>query len=472
MSETPTLLEDLLEKRSIMAAEAEAILDTAKAEARDLSTEDEARASDLHSEMKALTAEIELRESIERSRFAAAKANASVSIKSEPLTYTPEARTSYFKDLATVHGGIAGDTLGARERLERHGKEMSVEMDKRSARRSDDGEREVRSFAGEGSLFEKRANSRTDGAGGYFVPPTWLIDQFAAALRYGRPVVNSLRQVALPTGTDSISIPTITTGTLTGVQSADNAALSNQDIVDSYVTAPVKTIGGYVDASIQLLEQSPNEIIDQVILQDLVADYLYQTDVQALNGSGSSGQITGLLNVSGINSVTYTDASPTAVAHWAPLAKAISKTVQARKLGDGISCFMHPRRYYFLAGGLDSSNRPLIVPNNNAYNPMATTGSEAYAGAVANLVLGTPVYLDGAIATNTGAGTNQDTILFNRGDDTLFMEGELRTDVFREVLSSTAGIRFRAYNYVAMLPRYAQSITTITGTGLVAPSGY
>lgn len=475
MSEaTPTLLETLIEKRSAMADEAQAILDSAAAEARDLTEVEEARASELHEEMSSASKEIELRESIARSRFAAEKASRSVEVKSEPLTYDRSYRHSYFKDLASSRGIFGGIDAEADARLQRHAKEMDVELTKRVASRTAKAESEMRSLgAGELNAFERRAGNTTVGTGGTFVPPIYMIDDWIAFLRFGRPFVNSLRNVPLPAGTDSINIPKLTTGTLTGAQTANNAALSNRDIADTYVTAPVQTLGGYVDISLQLLEQSPNQIIDEILMQDMAADLALQIDNAALNGTGSSGQITGLLNVSGINTVTYTDASPTQAKLWSPLAQGLSQLVQNRKVGDGVTCFMHPRRYYYLASGLDSSNRPLIVPSSmGAYNPQATNGAPVAEGYVANLVLGVPVVLDGSIPTTVGAGTNQDTIIFSRGDDSIFFESEPRFDVFKEVLASTAAVRFRAYEYVALAARYATAITAINGTGLVAPSGF
>ena len=472
----PTLLETLVEKRSALADEAATILDTASTEARDLTVEEEARAAELNDEMRDLTKEIELRESIERSRFAAADASKHVTIKSEPLTYNRSGSHSYFADLAAMKGvqlrGVSQDEATAR--LQRHAAEVDVEMPKRHKAREQRAETEMRGITGtEVSPFEKRAGSRTDGSGGYFVPPIYLIDDYSALLRYGRPFVNaSTRSVPLPVGTDSINIPKVTTGTLTGIQTADNAALSNQDIVDTQVTAPVKTIGGYYDISIQALEQSGvHQILDQVILQDLIADYNLQVDTQVLNGSGSSGQITGVLNVGSINTVTYTDASPTAPNLWSPLAKGLSQSVQNRKRGDGWKAVMHPRRWYWIMAALDSSNRPLVVPSSmGQYNPLAENADPAAEGFVGNLALGVPVILDGNMPTTVSS--NQDPIVYARGDDLMFFEGELRTDTFGEILSSTAGVRFRVFNYVALLPRYATAITSITGTGLAAPSGF
>ena len=476
MSEaTPTLLETLIEKRSAMASEAQAILDSAANEARDLTVEEEARAAELHDEMASASKEIELRETIQRSRFAAEAAAKTVTVKSEPLTYDKSYRHSFLKDMAAAKGMFGSIDPDATQRLQRHAQEMDVVFAKRAAARDAQAETEARSF-GESSLnpFERRAGNTSVGTGGTFVPPIYMIDDFIKFLRYGRPFANSLKNVPLPQGTDSINIPKLTTGTLTGAQTANNAALSNRDIADSYVTAPVQTIGGYVDISLQLLEQSPHQIIDSVLMQDMAADLSLQIDNAVLNGSGSSGQITGVLNTSGINAVTYTSGSPTQSGLWAPLAQGLSQLVQNRKIGDGVTCFMHPRRYYWLAAGLDSNNRPLIVPSSmGPWNPMASNVDGPVAeGYVANLVLGTPVQLDGSLPTTVGAGTNQDTIVFSRGDDSVLFESEPRFDVFKEVLASTASVRYRAYEYLALAVRYASAITAINGTGLVAPTGF
>jgi len=75
------------------------------------------------------------------------------------------------------------------------------------AKRSAEGERSIRA---RGGSFEKRVNpNRTDGQGGYFVPPLWLVDEFVAYLRAGRTTANLPMQLDLPTGTDSINLPKV-----------------------------------------------------------------------------------------------------------------------------------------------------------------------------------------------------------------------------------------------------------------------
>ena len=47
----------------------------------------------------------------------------------------------------------------------------------------------------------------------------------------------------------------------------------------------------------------------------------------------------------------------------------------------------------------------------------------------------------------------------------------MRTDIFREVLSASLGVRFRIYNYRAFLIRYGQSFAIAQGSGLTTPVG-
>ncbi|WP_395659144.1 hypothetical protein [Nocardioides sp.] len=100
---------------------------------------------------------------------------------------------------------------------------------------------------------ETRTNpNRTDGQGGYFVPPLWLVDEYVDLLRNGRATADRCTVRPLPPGTDSINLPKVATGTATGVQTADAGSVSSTDLTDTSVTAPVRTIAGQQDVAIQL----------------------------------------------------------------------------------------------------------------------------------------------------------------------------------------------------------------------------
>jgi HK97 family phage major capsid protein len=275
---------------------------------------------------------------------------------------------------------------------------------------------------------------------------------------------------ALPAGTDSISVPAITTGTSVAAQATQNTAVSETDLVTATVTAPVRTYGGISDCSVQLVEQSPIAF-DQVIFSDLAAAHAKAIDEGVISGTGSSGTHEGILNADTVNAVTYTATTPTAAGLFPKLADAVQQ-INSKRFAAPNAIVMHPRRWGFLLASLDSSNRPLVVPNSSVpQNAVATFGDVA-AEAFAGTLMGLPVYLDANIPTNLGSGTNEDRIIVGKFDDAFLYEGAPKAEVFRETLSAELTVRFRLYNFSAYTAeRYAgENFSVISGTGLVTPS--
>ncbi len=395
------------------------------------------------------------------------------------------AKNSWILDVTRSETG-RGDVDEARARLARHAEEQKGELEKRErvaeARASEEFEsliaevertnprlaRELR----EQGLIEKRAVSRTDTTSmGEFVPPLWLIDEYAALARAGRPFADEVRQIPLPGGTDSINIPRITTGFLTGVQTADNASVTSQDAVSGTVTAPVRTIAGNADIAMQLLDQSPINF-DDVVFGDLIADYALQLDTQCLNGSGVSGQLLGILNVSGINAVSFTTGSPTLLLLWPKLADATQQSATNRKFWP-THAWTAGRRTAWMAKELDGSSRPFITVTaggpTNAYGAYSPDGIGNLTGGAWTNLIGVPYYTDLSIPTTLSA--NQDAIIITRMQDHILFEGQPQARVLKEVLSGTLGVRFQLYNYVAFTAgRFPAATTSITGTGLTTPT--
>jgi HK97 family phage major capsid protein len=404
-----------------------------------------------------------------------------VEVRSEPLTYEAGSGHSYFLDLARMQlnrGDADGGVSAAVVRLQRHGAEMDVEFPKRERARQKAAERDrdaldkdVRT-RGRGTMFEKRVNpNRTDGQGGYFVPPLWLVDDYIDLPRFGRTFANTVRNMALPSGTDSINVPKVATGTATGVQTADAGAVTSQDLTDTFVTAPVRTIAGQQDTALQLLDQSPVGF-DEIVFADLIADYNQLLDTQCWNGSGSAGQLKGVLNVSGINAITYTDATPTLPELYLPSMQALSQSARKRKMMPS-AVFLTPARWFWMASQLDSQNRPFILPETQSpFNPVALQTGGDVEGPVGRM-LNFPLLADGNIPQNLGAGTNEDRIATMRTSDLYLWEGSMRTRVLTEILSGTLQVRFQVYNYAAFMPdRRPETISVISGTGLIAPTGF
>lgn len=491
-------IQEILEQRKTLAAERDAITEKVQAEKRgELNDEETKLFNEKRAAIKALDAEFdekrarvaeleedEKREQAANAALAAAgqtgqRRSGGAIITSEPQAYGRGSGHSYFLDLArsTANQGDGdGGPTAARDRLTRHQKELDVELPARAARQDARADSELRSQFGQGAGFEKRVNpNRTDGQGGYAVPPLWLVDELVPYLRAGRTFVNTFRQLTLPGGTDSINIPKILTGTATAIQTADAAAVQSTDLTDTFLTAPVRTIAGQQDIALQLLDQSPINF-DEIVMVDLLADYNQKLDVQGYYGSGVSGQVKGATIVAGINAVTYTDASPTGPELYVPLMQAISKIAGQRFLPP-TGLFFHPRRWYWLASQLDSSNRPLVVPSQpQEFNPLGMQTGVVSEGPV-GYVGGLPVFLDPNITAAGLAGAQtggtEDQIIAARTSDLFLWEGNLRTRTLSEVLSGTLQVRIQVWNYVAaMCDRYPVSISVVSGTGMQAPAGF
>lgn len=302
----------------------------------------------------------------------------------------------------------------------------------------------------------------TDGGG--FVPPLYMGELWANAPRPGRPFANAVGSRPLPSTGMSITLPRVTTAPATAVQATENTGMNETELVEATVTTPVVTIGGIEDVSIQLLERSEPGI-DMVIWDALRDSYDSVLDTQMLTGSGGSGQHRGIKNVSGTNTVTYSDyASPTAAELVPKLYDAIQK-VASNRFQNADCIVMHPRRAAWLASNL-SSTFPLFQLGS-----LVQAAGTQQAGFL-NGFAGLEVVLDANISTTYGTPTaTEDTIyVVKKGDLVLFEDG-LRAEVFRETLSAEGTVRLRLYAYSAFVSgRYPTAIAEITGQGLVTPT--
>jgi HK97 family phage major capsid protein len=222
--------------------------------------------------------------------------------------------------------------------------------------------------------------------------------------------------------------------------------VQNTDATTNSVTANVTTIAGQQVVAQQLLDQSPINM-DEILLADLAADYAVKLDTFVINNNATNK--VGLLNVSGLNAVTYTDATPTVGELYPKVADAIQQIHTGRFLPPD-KIFMHPRRWAWFTRPLDTAGRPLVVPAANMpQNVLAAMGDVASEGFVGTLQ-GLPVYVDPNIPTNLGAGTNEDRIIILRSTDVILFEGTPQAEAFRETKADQLSVLLRFYNYAAL----------------------
>ena len=323
-------------------------------------------------------------------------------------------------------------------------------------------------------LSDHQEFSKRDVGTGAFtglVVPQYLVEDYAPLARAGANFYNAVPKRDLPAFGNKVEISRITTGSSAAEQASENSAVSETNMDDTLLTVNVDTIAGQQDVSKQALDRGgqPGFNLEDIIFQDLAAAYYTKLDNLLLNGSGSSGQPLGLTSVSGVNSVAYTDASPTVAEFMPKLADAIQQ-VNSNRFAPATAIIMHPRRWGFLTAGVDSSNRPLVLPNGNAPQNAYGVGDAAKYGVVGEL-LGVPVITDANVATNFGAGTNQDEVYIVRAEDHILFEQDVFTAKFEETNAGSLTTKLVVYGYVAFASgRYPAGISVIGGTGLVTPT--
>jgi HK97 family phage major capsid protein len=407
-----------------------------------------ARSNELHAEIK------EMNEKIEEAREAA-----------ETLKAVKESRNLL---------GVEDEDLGEKEAvvevnepdLYRKGGDHSFIADAYAARSGD--------FRAQERLNKHQDFEARDVGTGAFtglVVPQYLVDEYAPIARAGSAFYNAVPKKDLPAFGNKIEISRITTGSAAAEQASENSAVQETNMDDTLLTVNVDTIAGQQDVSRQALERGgqPGFSLENIIFQDLVAAYYTKLDNLMINGSGSSGQPLGISQVSGINQTTYTDASPTVAELYPKLADAVQE-INSNRFAPATAILMHPRRWGFLTAGVDSSNRPLVLPAGNNPDNAAGVGDAAAYGQVVGSVLGLPVITDANIRTDLGAGT-EDAIYIAKVDDHIMFEDNLFQLKFEETNAGSLTTKMVVYGYVAFASgRYPKGISEIVGTGLIAPT--
>jgi HK97 family phage major capsid protein len=366
-------------------------------------------------------------------------------VTSEPEVYRRGSQVSYFRDLMRAQTRTGEGISQATERLLRNSRQFADQV--RNAPEA-----------------QTRALTTTDGAGGDFVPPLWLISQFIELARPGRVTADLINNQVLPGGTDSISLPRLATGTAVAQQATQNTAIQNTDATTNSVTANVLTLAGGQTMAQQLLDQSPINM-DEILLADLAADYAVKADVFVISNNATNA--VGLISAAGTN-VTYTSGSPTIALLYSKMADAIQQVHTTRYMPPN-AIVMHPRRWAYFLSATDNSSRPLVTPDTS-FNPIASSNGVISSARVGTLQ-GLPVYTDPNIPTNLGAGTNQDPILILRTDDVIFYESTPRSEASIQPGFMSLSVNLRFYRYVALhASRFPKSVVVINGTGLVAPT--
>jgi HK97 family phage major capsid protein len=429
-----------------------------------------------------------------------------VQILKEPMTYeahlvkdrysrtfravNSQENRSYVQDFCLAQ--LRGDNQ-AKERLQRHEQEMRKIGEARQRIFHPDVEYE----------FEERASNWTNGTGGYFAPPLWIIEQFAYQPTPERVLAKLAPQFELPPGVQSVNIPSWTAGAEVGPQ-ALGAAAANTATTDAAQSSAVVTIAGNYDVPMQMLEQSPQGAhLDWIAFTTMEARYGYQLELQLINGTGAAvpqgsgnNQLLGIYNNTAIptaNVITFTNGGSVveqpasvsganaqgATAMFPFLGLMSAKIGQARLLPPE-AWMMSTSRAAWLGSSEDLQSRPLVLSDN-------TDGPGQWD------LLSFPVWLNDAIPRNSGPSALEERIICLRPSDWLLLESERRTsvealkrsniaargrdnaglgDAMGDALSGSLMVRLQLRRYAAAVLRYPTSVSYIGGTGMQINGGW
>lgn len=440
-------LSKLHETRSQKAELIDATLNRAADEARDITEIELANVQALKLEIDKLDERISQMTEIEVQKRKAAELAASVDtetevraaaparVKYEEPTYHERGQNSFMADaIAAEFGG----SYEARDRIARYQNEVRL---------------------------EKRDSSTSNFAG--LVVPQYLVDQFAPLRRAGRPVLDVSSQAALPAQGMTVNIGRLTTGVTSYVQASENSAPTESSPDDTLLTINVNTVASMWDLSKQAVLRGAG--IEDQLLGDAVRSYHTKLDGLAVNGSGSSGEHRGILNTSGINATTYTDASPTWAEFFPKLVAAI-QNISSNFYGGATHIVAHPSLIGCWLRALDTTNRPLFnATAGNPFNAPGTFDRPAYdMGGLQ--ILGLPVVSDANVPTNLGTGTDETAVIVGDFRESYIWEDNGGSPLYVrfEQPDGNIAIRTVVFGFSAYTAgKYPTAFSAITGTGLI-----
>jgi HK97 family phage major capsid protein len=536
----PTVLDGLKDRRAEISTEWDTLIEDretqrAEFEARLAAEKDEEKPSDeerdayklAEEEFRTASADFErqfgefderiklLQGKAER-RKVAAEHSPDVEVVTEPQVYRRDNahEFSYWKDLVGTNRELRaqaqlpnGETwTQADERLKRHGKQMDEIAPAKEARAQREAEAQIEEAEGEfrGSLgLERRAlevnpfqrhgieqrvaPSRAPGAGGEMSPPLWLVeDDYIKYLRAKRVIAPKLRNIPMPPGTDVVKVPRIKLGTEVAPQLQDNAGVASRDIETESIEAPFKTVAGQEDVALQLIEQSPGQVFEKVVQEDLLAAFDLVVEENVSFGTGANyttlnaGTIRGLFP--GTNwGAEHRESTSTLTPQVLLAAQGANWSAISRKRFDtsNVHHFINPSVAAYLAYASDTEaekGRQLLnasdFQNFNISGELA--GETESEGFFARTPLGPNIYhtTNIPVKANKAAteltGTSYSYCATVKTDDCWFFESDLRARVLPEVVSGTLQIRYQVYAYIGMLVRYGASLQFAGGKAFEA----
>lgn len=297
------------------------------------------------------------------------------------------------------------------------------------------------------------------------VVPQYLTDLYAPQAKAGRPFADVCRKHDLPATGMTATIGKITTGTGVDVQANEGDAASETNIDDTTMSVSIQTAAGQQTISRQAIERGVG--VESATLEDLFRAYATSLNSKLLNQATN-----GLTNVA--TAISYTDGTPTAAELYPKLLAgpaAVEAALLDQAVGDTVAV-MHSRRWYWLQSQLTSTWPMFGQPGVGIQQGGINYGEVYGSGFRGILPSGVPVIVDNNIATNLGAGTNEDEIYFISRSEAHLWEDPTAPMLIRTEATKAANLQVLlvVYGYFAYTFARRAHAQKINGTGLVTPT--
>lgn len=211
----------------------------------------------------------------------------------------------------------------------------------------------------------------------------------------------------LPGLVGNVAIPKKTAASSGGWISTEGGAASESEPTFGTVSLTPKTVGAFTDMTRQLILQSTPSV-EALVRDDLTQALALAIDKGALEGSGSSGQPTGILNTSGVNKPTAFAAAVPTFAEMVALETAVAED---NALMGNLAYITDAATY----GGLktkakDAGSGLFVIENGqaNGYNVIRSqqcTAGNVYFGNFSDLLIGMWAGLDLTVDPYTSSNT-------------------------------------------------------------------
>ena len=208
----------------------------------------------------------------------------------------------------------------------------------------------------EASADVLRASASTDLGG--LVVPRYAIEAYQGLAVHNRPFINTL--MGTPSyGTltsASVILPLETTGPGMGAQTSENTAFSTANWASSALTINAVTVGGYADVAVQAIQLG--QVRSERLFQEMLNRYYQNQEVQALWGTGASGQVEGVFRADGTQTVNggYT---ANAFGEIYGLVQEAASKIEINDFREATYVLMSPGRWRSLLSATDTVGRPL-----------------------------------------------------------------------------------------------------------------